>query len=214
MTALQGPPGGSDAARNGLILVAIAIAIGVIVMIAGGGSSDGSSGATTTSSTPTSTPITQASDSVPTTLPGTGVTLPIADLRVIVANGSTVKGLAGDTKEFLNGLGYANVEAMNAESTTSSVVYYTAGSEADAAAVATVLGLPPTPSPTALLPTPAPIKGTVGDAKVVVVLGGSPPALASVTPSTDGTAGGATDGSSTSVVVAGAEGTTSIPVGN
>lgn len=180
MTSVQGPQGG-DAARNGLILVAAAVVIGLVLMLVGrdDGESAGDTSTSSTSSVPDDTVPTETSN----TLPGTGVTTPPAELAIVVGNGSGKDGLAGNTKDFLAGAGYTSVEAMNANTAAATAVYFVAGAEADAAAVATVLGLPTTPAPT-LLPTPPPVTGPIGAAKVVVVLADDPPAVAAASGST------------------------------
>lgn len=169
----------------------------------------GDSPATTESTSPPATDPSQTT----TSLPGTGVTTPPAELAIVVANGSTpqIKGLAAKTKEFLATRGYTTVEATNAAATSASAVYYVAGAESDAAAVATALGLPADPVTVQLLPTPSPVPA--GTAKVVVVLAAEPPAVA-----TSGVSTGASTSSTTPADgIPGASDLTSsttVPVGN
>lgn len=97
---------------------------------------------------------------------------PPAEVTVLVANGSGVPGAAGDFTGTLNSEGYVTAEPANADRKdyTTTTVYYVGEEQAEAAAVATVLGL----DPAAVQPMPDPPPTEDGDlrnATVLVVLG-------------------------------------------
>lgn len=107
-----------------------------------------------------------------------------AEVTVIVLNGTTVNGAAGKYSTALASAGYQMLEAGDAPAKVpASQVYFTAGFEQEAAAVAVAIGAPATLTPAAL-PTPPP--GEVGAANVVVVIGTD---IASLTPTTVAAAG-------------------------
>ena len=169
--APSGSTARADADRQrivGIVIIAIAVLIGVLLVFRGlsdtpdelGGSSD--SGATTTTVDRDAPPPTDPAEST------TVVPAP-ADVVVIVANGSGVAGLAGQTSETLAGLGFRTLEPTNVdEGAINSSVYYVEGSEPAAVEVAAALGLPA--SSVQPLPTPAPV-ASIGEAVVLVVLG-------------------------------------------
>ena len=72
----------------------------------------------------------------------TGTTRAPASVSVVVLNGSGgVKGVAGATTDKIKAKGYKTLEPGNAAPVDKTTVYYTAGYQADANAVAGVLGL-------------------------------------------------------------------------
>ncbi|HYF47690.1 MAG TPA: LytR C-terminal domain-containing protein [Acidimicrobiales bacterium] len=89
-----------------------------------------------------------------------------AEVTVLVANGAGIGGLASRIAETLNGANYITAEPTNTRAPADeSVVFYTPGYEADAAAVAALL----TPTPrTEALPDPPPVE-SIGTANVIVV---------------------------------------------
>lgn len=160
-------------ASRGLILVAVAVVLGAILLIKGGGigfertdeelTIDGSGDAPTAqSSTTTST----------TAAPSTSV--PPASLTVVALNGAGINGFAASAQQFLSVAGYTSTTAATAATQTqTSVVYYAPGYEADAFAVAGLLGLEasavqPLPQGTQLARDAADVPA---DTDVVVVLG-------------------------------------------
>ncbi len=142
--------------------------IGVLLVFRGLSDAPGELGG---SSDAVATTTTVDRDAPPPTDPAqrTTVVPAPADVIVIVANGSGVAGLAGQTSETLAGLGFQTLEPTNVdEGAINSSIYYVEGSEPAAVEVAAALGLPA--SSVAPLPTPAPV-ASIGDAVVLVVLG-------------------------------------------
>lgn len=167
------PPVSTGSPMLGVVLVAVAALIGVMLLAKGGGaekivtqsSSDGGALAT---------PGGDAGQSPTPTEPVTVVTTPAAQLKIIVANGSNVKGVAKKAKDQLAAAGYSLSTAVDASaSVPNSIVYYVAGADADARAVAQAIGL--SPDLVALMPTSPPIKQQLGDAKILVVLSSDSP---------------------------------------
>jgi len=120
-----------------------------------------------------------ASATTATTRAGTGTTAPAghptttttppSKVPVVVANGSNVSGAAGSISTELQAAGWQILPAENATSNVSaSVVYYVAGLQPSAAAIAKFLGIPT--SGVQPLTSAAPV-GAVGTAQVVVVVG-------------------------------------------
>lgn len=152
----------------GVVLVAVAALIGVMLLAKGGGGeqviSQGTSDGGSSNNAGTPGGVAPAP-----TDPVTVVTTPAAQLKIIVANGSNIKGVAKKAKDQLAAAGYSLTTAVDASaSVPNSIVYYVAGADADARAVAGQLGL--SPDLVALMPTSPPIKQQLGDAKILVVL--------------------------------------------
>jgi hypothetical protein len=161
-------PSGPDPAARGIILVVVAVALGAILLAAGGtvgfdqddesvdiGQGGGGEGVTETTApaeTTTSAPVTVAPSQV----------------AVVAANGAGVSGLAGQTADFLATQGYTNTAATDAVSDTAqTVVYYVDGFQPNAVSIAGALGLPQTQ----VQPLPAePVAGDQPDTTAVVVL--------------------------------------------
>jgi hypothetical protein len=167
--------GGGAAAMRGFLLIGVGVLIGAALLINsyGGGSNgplDTSSGKTSgTGRGATSTTVKGGVGGTSTTL--TPVSHPAAEVKVLVLNGSGKAGVAKSGADALKPAGYTTLDPTNAKSTVAtSVVYATAGFEADAIAVAGLLGLPPTVVKPLTAPPPAEI-GDPADAAVVVVLG-------------------------------------------
>ncbi len=102
----------------------------------------------------------------------TTTSIVLTAFKVQVANASKVAGSAGQLTVELQGRGYIVQPALNASEITpkltTTVVYFLAGSEAAAAAIATELG----GVATAPMPTPIPTEtGKLGEASVLVLLG-------------------------------------------
>jgi len=166
------PPQGSVA--RGAILVAVAVVIGVLLLrdddsattqVAVGSDTaadvDDDEGSGDDEGTDTSTTTT------------TAALRPAAEIKVLVANGSSVNGAAGATTDSLEALGYVTATPTNAERVPATVVYFTEGYQPEAQALAAAIGAPPTSV------TPMPAVAPVDDlqlANVLVVVG---PELAS-----------------------------------
>ena len=114
---------------------------------------------------PTTTTTTAPPKTAPTT---TTTTVPHSSVTVGVANATQSNGLAAHYSSVLTAQGWAAqapIDAATTEATSS--VYYAAGQQASATAIATTLGL----KPAVVLPltTAAPVTGASGDDVVVVV---------------------------------------------
>ncbi len=118
---------------------------------------------------------TDEAESIPEETIETGAR-PASEVNVLVANGVGTSGIAGAAADTLRASGYIGV-AADAPSTAASVIYYREGFDADARAVATVLGS----TPDIIQPVPAdgsvPINqnaiddGRAAEANVVVIIG-------------------------------------------
>jgi len=169
-----------------LLIVAVLIGLILLHRSPGGGGLVSAGGTTTTSS-----PLVLPSDTTvrpntnTTTRPNssnTTTTQPLrakADIKVLVANGTSMSGLAGTVSTTLRGKGYNTLASTNASlKVASTSVYFQPGYQADAVALATVLGL----APSAVMPMPATLPvASVSGVNILVVVG---PDLASGTKST------------------------------
>ena len=127
-----------NAVGRGVVLLAIALGIGLLLLNSvdaeppGASVATGGGGATTTTAAPDTEEPT-------TTLPP--VRQP-AEVKVIVANGSSVNGAAAAVSDKLKPAGYNLLAGVNATvKVQSPVVYFAAGFDREAAAVAAALGL-------------------------------------------------------------------------
>jgi hypothetical protein len=129
-----------------------------------------------------------AGTSTPTTKKGTATTAPgatastvvqahdPAQVKVLVLNGSGKSGVAKAAADQLKAANFTTLDPANAKGSTitASIVYFVAGYDADAQAIAAKLGLPAS----AAQPLPTPVPESVTDAKdanVVVVVGSDAP---------------------------------------
>jgi hypothetical protein len=162
---------GDDARGSGtvkgalLIFVAVAIGIGLLANSFAAGSSGGGGAPPIVDGVTTSI----ASDTTGTTgAPTVGPHTP-ALVKVYVLNGSGLVGVAQEATDILNGRNYTTIPPANAPSKVpASRVYFLESYQADAEAIAGLLGL----VATAVEPMPAapPITDLAG-ANVVVILG-------------------------------------------
>lgn len=199
------------AGARGLALLALALLIGIVLLnatdadppgttVSAQGDSDTADGGTGGESdasgegdgegdgTAAETPATPPT---PTTAPAKAP----KDVKVIIANASDVNGAAGNAKKALDPVGYNVLSPANAPKVAESGVFFTAGFEADAAAVATALGLPATVVKAIPAPPPFDTKG----ANVAVVIGADQGAKFAAAPPAAGASGATT---TTSAVVA------------
>lgn len=158
-------PGGGDPASRGLILVGVAVVLGLIILIKGGGvgyerttkSVDvpDNGAATTTTAAPTTT--------TPAVAP--------ADVAVVVANGSGQTGLAKTVANNLKTAGFTNSTPTDAVGTPpSTTVYFAPSFETSAQAIGSQLQLDS--SRVQALPTGAKLAQVQpSDVGVIVVLG-------------------------------------------
>lgn len=151
-------------AGRGAALLAVAVLLGVVLLNAADDPPPDRLSAGTTDTTPSEV---TTSTGVVTTV----VTLPPrapADVKVIAANGTDVKGVARKATDQLKAGGYNVLSPTDAQKVTASAVYFVGDYMREAEAVATNLALPP--GSVAALPTPPPLADARG-ATVVVVVG-------------------------------------------
>ena len=174
---------------RGAALVVVAVLIGLFLLRNGLDTSEaittngGGDGPSADGGDPSDGTTDEGPDDTTTT---TVALRPATEVPVIVLNDSGVAGVAGRYSDFLAAAGYplTNPEGANAEvagDAATTLVHFAPGFEAEAAAVAALIGAPDTVVPTAL-PTPPP--GPIASASVVVVIGTD---IAGVTPTTAAT---------------------------
>jgi hypothetical protein len=160
---------------RGALLIIVAVLLGA-GLLANGFRDSG------TSTTSGATPTTKRST---TTLPGGATPSTVAQphdpaqVKVLALNGSGKSGIAKAAADLLKAANYTTLDPSNAKGATvaTSIVYYLAGYEADAATIAVKLGLPAS----AAQPLPTPVPASVADPKdanVVVVVGTDAPVAA------------------------------------
>ena len=153
----QSPFGRSDTASRGLILIAIAVALGALFLWkaydgqvsvqAEGSSPDDTIAATTSQPVPTS--IDAETGEVVTVPPTTTLPAPLveptrlpAEVKVLVANGTGEGGVAGAVTDVVAASAYVTESPANAPTAAESKVYYKLGFGEDAKVLATLLGAP------------------------------------------------------------------------
>lgn len=175
MTTTQRPrpprqaPAGPNPAYRGLILVIVAVVLGAILLIKGGGigfQTDAKDVAIGTGGD--TTPV--ESTVPPSTTPPTSVTP--AALKVVVLNGAGINGYAATAANFLSLAGYPTTTAQTAAAPAqTTTVYFAPGNEGDAQAIAKLLSIgavQPIPTGTVLGKAATDVPA---DTNVVVVLG-------------------------------------------
>ena len=181
----------NDGAFRGIVLVAVAVVIGLILL--GSGLDDTVSTARVDDSAASSDD--GGGDDSSDTPDDTAVGSPLSpsEINVIVANGAGVEGAAATVSATLTQLGYTPLEPTNTtvpatETPLDSVYYQTSpNTQAQAEKVAEDLGV----SPSAVLPYPAEAApAPIGLAQVLVVLGSSANQLATTAASTPTTVAG------------------------
>jgi hypothetical protein len=146
-----------------IFIIATAVSLRYVHPATPASSAASATTATTRAGTGTTTPAGHPTTTTTTT------TTPPSKVPVVVANGSNVSGAAGSISTQLQAAGWQILPAENATSNVSaSVVYYVAGLQPSAAAIAKFLGIPT--SGVQPLTSAAPV-GAVGTAQVVVVVG-------------------------------------------
>lgn len=167
---------------RGMLLIAVAIIIGVVLLQL---VDDGSGPKQPT--TATSTTVGEASGSTTTTAKDTtGTTKPLtptSEVNVLVLNATGVSGVAKSISDKLGAapLSYKMQTPGNADKTTGTVVYYASGFEAEAAAMATAVnaatqGVTGVAGEAKVEPLPDPLpagwtKDNVSKVQLVVVVG-------------------------------------------
>lgn len=176
------PPRGSGtgATARGLALIVAAVIVGIVILRA----TDPSPTFASESRGPVVTPETDAQPEETTPEDGTTTSSTAgedttttaggdggdrSDVTVVVANAADgVEGLAGRVAGRIEGAGFTDTAAADADSSVDEpVVYFAPGAEAAAAAVAELFDAAPTVAP---LPDPPPATGAdLSDAEVVVL---------------------------------------------
>lgn len=186
MTAPTQRAGGLDANARGLAVLAVAVVVGLLLLLTTGGdggttevaTGGGDGGATTTidisgiDSEPDGEVTTTTPDQTTTSssTPGDGLRDP-GEVKVLVLNGGGIGGVARSTSETIGEKGYVMqppTNSANSPSQATTVVYYADGYQAEAEAVAAVIGK--APSVVEAMPSTSPGPGA-DSANVVVVLG-------------------------------------------
>jgi hypothetical protein len=147
-----------------VLLIAAAVIVGLLLLGKGLDSDDGGDVAAGASGTTTSTSSASQSTTLTTATPQPHQP---AQVKVLVANGAAVTGAASSANNTLIAKGFNALSPTNAPTVTTTSVYFAAGYQADATAIAQQLGAPAAgvhPMPT---PPPLDVKG----ANVLVVLG-------------------------------------------
>lgn len=200
----QGQPQ-NDPAMRGMILVAVAVVLGVVLLIKGGSvgfDSDaqdveiGTDGGAENGTVETTT----------TTEPPPQTSVPTAQLRVIALNAAGVDGYAGRAEQFLNVAGYTTVTAETALNLADqTIVHYAEGFQVDALMLAQIFGIEahqvqPLPADTQLardptaLPAGFDIVILLAQDVAATVEGGAGGAAGAGGETPDATAGGGTTG--------------------
>lgn len=168
-----GGPTGSAGAR-GAMLLALAVILG-IVLLQRFDTGSGTGRLTTTPSAEADSSSTTRRVTLTTAGATTSTTAararPKAEVKVLVANGAGVAGLAGTKTGVLKTAGYATLSPVDANppSVDKTSVQFADGYEAEAREVAQTLTLPVTV--VTRLNSPPVAAADLGDAKVVVILG-------------------------------------------
>ena len=161
MSEPTGPASEMGPLVRGVLLTALAVAVGIGVL-----SSISRIHSTPTAAASTTTTTTTAPSRSTTTT--TLATHPPASVKVLVANGTNTKGVAGLLATKLHTDGYDTLAPTNTTSGASaSAVYYTSGYQGDADAVASASGL----TSASVLPLTAAAPVPTSGAEVVVVVG-------------------------------------------
>ena len=195
--APSGPPGGAatNAGARGALLLGVAVILGIILLqqfdddISTGGGSVAATSIPEENGTTTTRRV--GLTTVPAVTSTSSRARPKAEVRVLVANGAGVGGLAGATTNALKNAGYTTLTPTdtNAGTVPRTAVQFAEGYEAEAREVAGALSLPATVVTRLASPPVAAVD--LGDAKVIVILG------VDVTATTTTAAGGAASTTST-----------------
>lgn len=149
---------------RGIALIAVAVVLGVVLLAATDSPEPFAGRPVVTDDEGSSTDASATPDT--TAPPVTATTHDPATVTVLVANGARIPRLASRITEQLKAQNFLTAEPTDTiEAADTSGVYFTAGYEADAAAIAALLSPPPATAP---LPDPAPVEDLRG-AHVLVV---------------------------------------------
>jgi hypothetical protein len=136
----QRPPSPStDPASRGLILVAVAVVLGVILLVKGGGVGFDRDGSDVQIGAGADSP---AAEETTTTAPPPVTSVPPAELQIVALNAAGINGYAAQAQQFLGVAGYATVTPITAAAPAeTTVVHFADGFEVDAMMVAQLFGL-------------------------------------------------------------------------
>lgn len=177
-----GMTGSLKAARAAVVLVAFVIAVAILVAVGTRSSPTASSSAQTTSTTAasaggTTTTTAAGAAASSTTTPTTSrhhgattttTTVAHGSVSVVVANATNTNGLAAHFSTVIGAGGWKMGTPIDASTTqATSTVYYAAGQQAAAQAIANTIGVKP--AQVQPLTTAAPVAGVTGTDVVVVV---------------------------------------------
>ncbi len=214
MTAPTQRSGGPDANARGIAVLVAAVAIGFLLLLKagdGGGNSTllASSGKTTTTvdiggiGSSTTTSPGSGSSTTTTTTTATGSGRQPSQVKVLVLNADGPAGSAATTSQTIGARGYKMGSPANANAGVTlpkTAVYFAPGYQAEATAVALVLGK--TGDIVAAMPSPVPGPGA-DTANVVVVIGKDSLSAGSSGGSSTTTTPGSRSSSSTTSTTAG-----------
>jgi len=159
-----GPRSAMGPVLRGVLLTALAVVVGVTVLSSISRIHSTPSAAASAATTTTVTAPSRPANTTTTTL----ATHPPGSVKVLVANGTATKGVAGKLATKLHTDGYDTLAPTNTTSTANaSAVYYTAGYQGDADAVASAAGL----TASAVQPLTSSVTVPTSSAEIVVVVG-------------------------------------------
>jgi hypothetical protein len=159
---------GTRGAR-GAVVIALAVIAGVVLLQVVDKGNTGPVGDQSARAAVTTTTTAKSGTSTPsTTAAAAQAVRPPSQIVVEVLNGSGQSGVAGALTTQLKAKGYQTVDAKDTTKRTGTVVYYRAGYEREAAALAALLPGGPQLAP---MPTPPP-QNTAPNANIVIVIGG------------------------------------------
>jgi hypothetical protein len=163
----QAPPA---AAGRGLLLIAAAVVLGLLLLSQGFDDGTATVRATDGGETEASP---DSTETVPSTIPNA---LDPSSVPVVVSNAAGISGLAGDVTAQLAALGYVTSEPETApELSDFTIVYFAPDFEPEAREVAAALGYPPDQ---VVQPSPDPPPAGSGTEVVIVLLGADAQTLA------------------------------------
>jgi len=179
--------GGNSAGARGAILLALAAVLGIVLLQAfdtdGSGVGVEAGGTPSPTSSPGSGSTGNGSGSTVPTIP-TSTTTPgrtPAEVTVLVANGTGIKGLGSQTADSLKVLGYTTLAAVDAtKALDTTTVQHAEGYQTEARAIALTLGL----QTTAVLPLNSPAVPDAQGANIFVLLGAEAARTSTTTTST------------------------------
>ncbi len=152
---------------RGVALIVVAVIIGILLLRATDGPDPFPAGTGPLGDDATTTTAPLVADD-PTTTSTPPTTVDPSTITVLVANGASIAGLAGDLTQIVADEGFETAEATDVdEDVETSMVYFIPGFEEAAMAVAEVFDPVPEVAP---LPDPQPVADLAG-ANVVVVAG-------------------------------------------